>query len=559
MDKVLELFQQYDSDGTGSLSHDQFAELLAETLNLDDESIQAIIQASDSDEDGEISYEEFLEWIFDDGGQDLLADADIIESAGEADEATSSSRSIDWNKKKDDLLEMKEGLPGGGEDDGLPDTDSGKVSTKGYDVTFASAQLAPWLAGMCQEPERTRLFQSISPNCLSQGMLGDCWYLAAIASLAEYPELITACFPDQDSPSPDGKYRVRIFDPTTWEEHVLDLTDSVPYYSSSGRACKPVFVSPTANEIFVLLLEKAAAKFGHKGLGGLKEGTDWMSISGGAMPYGWAMLTGVKESFQLKRKPGKSKWKCNLISKWENKSRFYIQNKGNFSHDQVWDRMVECDHNGAMMGCSLTGGHENVRDDGLVTGHAYSVVNVKECSVGKVVQCRNPWGNSKEWKGKLSDKSDFWESDDGKNVADELKYVPDADNGLFWMPFEEWSTRFEKLYITETRAKKRDFLYEFTEAFFKMVDRVKEGTFDGPTEKETKSLKYLWDDYSGKYGGSLDKMQLYDLLKMIGQPPADKEDDLDATYQEFDIDQDGAVGWDDFFGEMMVRVKNDFV
>ena len=45
---------------------------------------------------------------------------------------------------------------------------------------------------------------------------------------------------------------------------------------------------------------------------------------------------------------------------------------------------------------------------------------------------------------------------------------------------------------------------------------------------------------------------------MIGQPPADAEDDLKATYVEFDRDEDGAVGWDDFFGEMMVRIENDF-
>lgn len=219
--------------------------------------------------------------------------------------------------------------------------------------------------------------------------------------------------------------------------------------------------------------------------------------------------------------------------------------------------MKEWDSLGAMIGCAMKGGRENERDTGLVTGHAYSVTAVRECSVGRVVQCRNPWGNSKEWNGKLSDKSGFWETDEGKAIAEELKYVPDGGNGLFWMPWEDFESQWTKVYVTQTRAQKRDFTHDFTEAFFKMVDRRKAGNFDGPTGKERQALKYLWDSYAGLYGGFINEQQLLKLLKMVGMPPANEEDDLIATYQEFDIDGDGKVGWDDFFGEMMVRVKDE--
>merc|ERR1719401_3257381 len=98
----------------------------------------------------------------------------------------------------------------------------------------------------------------------------------------------------------------------------------------------------------------------------------------------------------------------------------------------------------------MSGGCENELDDGLVTGHAYSVVCVCDTSAGRMVQCRNPWGSAKEWNGELSDASGFWDSDKGQEVAQEVKYVPNTGDGLFWMPWDKWSERWEKLYVTMT-------------------------------------------------------------------------------------------------------------
>merc|ERR1712061_532950 len=118
-----------------------------------------------------------------------------------------------------------------------------------------------------------------------------------------------------------------------------------------------------------------------------------------------------------------------------------------------------------------------------------------------MVQCRNPWGSSKEWNGELSDVSGFWDSDRGHEVAQEVKYVPNVGDGLFWMPWDKWSARWEKLYVTMTAAKRRDFSQEFTNQFFKMVDRRRQGSFDGPTDIERAALRYSWDSYAAPHGG----------------------------------------------------------
>lgn len=289
------------------------------------------------------------------------------------------------------------------------------------------------------------------------------------------------------------------------------------------------------------------------GLGGLEAGKSWQALDGGWPPMAIAMMTGVREAYFIMKAKGE-KWTQMEIQRWKKGEKFDWRVKEQWNNEQLFAKMTEWDNVGALMGCMMSGGREHVKEDGLVTGHAYSVTNVAECSAGRVVQCRNPWGNSKEWQGEMGDTSGYWETDEGEAVAEELKYVPDSDNGLFWMPFEAFAARMTTIFVNETRAQKRNFVHEFTGAFFKMVDRRKAGKFDGPTDKEQKALRYCWDSYAE--GDYINEQQLLELLKLLDMPPANEDEDLTATYNEFDIDEDGRVGWDDFFGEMMVRVND---
>lgn len=63
---------------------------------------------------------------------------------------------------------------------------------------------------------------------------------------------------------------------------------------------------------------------------------------------------------------------------------------------------------------------------GLVTGHAYSLLEAREVKVDsgerlKMVRLRNPWGNDKEWEGAWADGSPLWRAN--PKLAKRLKQV----------------------------------------------------------------------------------------------------------------------------------------
>jgi hypothetical protein len=62
-----------------------------------------------------------------------------------------------------------------------------------------------------------------------------------------------------------------------------------------------------------------------------------------------------------------------------------------------------------MMGAgSPSGSDTDVSNLGIVQGHAYSILDIAEIDGTKLLQLRNPWGDSTEWKGAWSDTSSKW-------------------------------------------------------------------------------------------------------------------------------------------------------
>lgn len=51
----------------------------------------------------------------------------------------------------------------------------------------------------------------IAPEDVVQGQLGDCWLLAALASMAEYPDAIRNCIVETEATT-RGIYHVRLWD-----------------------------------------------------------------------------------------------------------------------------------------------------------------------------------------------------------------------------------------------------------------------------------------------------------------------------------------------------------
>ena len=63
------------------------------------------------------------------------------------------------------------------------------------------------------------------------------------------------------------------------------------------------------------------------------------------------------------------------------------------------------------------------------------------------MQLRNPWGTH-EWKGKWSDKDPNWEKV-SKKEKERLSYEKNNNNGIFFMPYEDFLKEFSKIYLAE--------------------------------------------------------------------------------------------------------------
>lgn len=80
---------------------------------------------------------------------------------------------------------------------------------------------------------------------------------------------------------------------------------------------------------------------------------------------------------------------------------------------------------------------------GIVQGHAYSVLDAKEVDEYKLIKLKNPHGSQgREWIGDFSDKSELMT----KRIMNILAHTQ-SDDGIFWMPLEDFIYEFKSLYI----------------------------------------------------------------------------------------------------------------
>ena len=86
----------------------------------------------------------------------------------------------------------------------------------------------------CNKGEIRVFSDSITPCDIHQGALGDCWYLAALAALAEQPQLIRELF-SSDKHSSLGVYEVSCFKNGQLTKVIVD--DLIPCSPSTGKPC----------------------------------------------------------------------------------------------------------------------------------------------------------------------------------------------------------------------------------------------------------------------------------------------------------------------------------
>lgn len=302
-----------------------------------------------------------------------------------------------------------------------------------------------WIrAGKKLHPNAT-LFSVIQADNIKQGELGDCWLLAAIAVMADFPGHIMNLFENKDIPD-DGRCVVRLFHIRDgWQDVVIDTLLPCDKYGT------PLFaqLEGDSGSLWALLLEKAFAKFV-----GSYEG-----LIGGSTTWAWQVLTGQPWMARWTRKDAAwTRWEmCDIqdcFSREEDKGRKAAEQwrvegmrggrwKGpaeTQNDDGMFEALASYTQAGYAISCSIgEGGSEEKRPDGLLAKHAYSVLQVL-CAFGqRLVEVRNPWGKGGEWNGPWSDNSREWK--DHPQITDDLRVV-EADDGRFWMPWDAFAHVF---------------------------------------------------------------------------------------------------------------------
>eukprot|EP00450_Noctiluca_scintillans_P030617 CAMPEP_0194542008 /NCGR_PEP_ID=MMETSP0253-20130528/83263_1 /TAXON_ID=2966 /ORGANISM="Noctiluca scintillans" /LENGTH=450 /DNA_ID=CAMNT_0039388577 /DNA_START=28 /DNA_END=1381 /DNA_ORIENTATION=- len=286
-------------------------------------------------------------------------------------------------------------------------------------------------AGSVSKGEKMQLFaDSVNSKDICQGALGDCWLLAAMACLAEHSGAIDALFRTKER-NPRGKYRLRLFNGVTeeWEKILIDDFIPCDEQSVASKNPRPLFTRPNQNELWVMLLEKAFAKFCG----------NYAALEGGTTIWAIRAMTGdPARSFE--REDSSGGWKRldleNKHDKLDKRAAMYKVLDERIKHDDMFEILAKYSRMGSVLCASGASGVA-----GLISGHAYSILTVKRVKkTFRMVKIRNPWGSG-EWLGPWSDKSDMWTKH--ADVKKALGFTPQND-GAFWMCWEDflkhWST-----------------------------------------------------------------------------------------------------------------------
>lgn len=327
----------------------------------------------------------------------------------------------------------------------LPRSDSGR-----WQVWVPASML---LSG--DPRQRVPLFYDIDPGDVRQGAIGDCWLIAAMSCLANYPEEVEALFAPGCrrygsaaiwESAPDGRYTLQLFEHRRHGFIKVEIDERVPVKKPGPRcyypgwehlaAGLPIFAKPSNVEVWPLLLEKAMAKL----FGGYR------ALSGGHESAAFRAFTGCTRQESWKRQRDGA-WQRRVLME-DSLSRFIVPRAPCVERSRMWEMLEEWAAKNYLMATAIMthdAETEHRRPDGLIEQHAYSILMTISVCGFRLVKLRNPWGSDAEWTGDWSDDSDLWARN--PSVAEALGFQKAAD-GIFWMEWRDFSSVFNSLEVS---------------------------------------------------------------------------------------------------------------
>lgn len=182
---------------------------------------------------------------------------------------------------------------------------------------------------------------------IEQGLLGTCYFLAAISTISNYGQLLYQLFP-KEKINPEGFYEICLYHKGRWVKVLVD--DYFPFIKNTNKF---LWAHPINNCLYSCFLEKAYAKINGS----------YNDINGGYLSPAFEALTGF-ECFEVKKREKLSVEKTYDIK------------------DEVYEYFYKKIRDGYLFSCQTW-------------GHAYSLISLRKENKEIIFKVRNPWNCEK--------------------------------------------------------------------------------------------------------------------------------------------------------------------
>ncbi|KAI3388643.1 hypothetical protein SNEBB_005725 [Seison nebaliae] len=299
--------------------------------------------------------------------------------------------------------------------------------TLSADLFREPADKIDWLRP-CELVEEPKLMlKEGNVNNVSQGELGDCWFVSSCVALEKENVLVGRVLPS-NQPLYGDKYKgiigVRFWDYDEWKTVFID--DRLPC-----RLGKLLYARcANEDEFWISLIEKAYAKLNRS----------YFALEGGIPSSAFVNLTGgIVETYNIR------KHNMNLL-------RTMI--KSMKSHSFITcSRTGFPDNNDYNNDNSNKPSQNNIirQANGLVINHAYALIDIRfmkhDFGEEYLIRIKNPWADHTEWKGAWGDHDSNWEWINELQREQIRRTESKCNFGEFWMTYRDFIAHFSQITI----------------------------------------------------------------------------------------------------------------